>query len=56
MSNILFQAKSAAGPEVLQATLIIPIILAVAFTGLVLYIRYRHSQNNEIAPVPVIKL
>lgn len=39
MAMALSQAKSAAGPEILQATLIIPIILIIAFTGLVIYMR-----------------
>lgn len=39
MATALSQAKSGAGPEILQATLIIPIILIIAFTGLVIYMR-----------------
>jgi MFS family permease len=38
-------ARSAAGPEVLNATLIIPVILIVAFAGLVLYMRGRKKQE-----------
>ncbi len=48
MSSILFRAKSAAGPEVLQATLIIPLILIVAFTGLVIYTRIRNKSNPSV--------
>ena len=39
MANALNEAKKAAGPEILNATLVIPIILIVAFTGLVIYMR-----------------
>lgn len=45
MSVALVQAKSAAGPEVLQATLIIPIILIIAFTGLVIYMRRKGTVS-----------
>ena len=45
MSVALVQAKSAAGPEVLQATLIIPIILIFAFTGLVIYMRRKGTVS-----------
>jgi cellobiose-specific phosphotransferase system component IIC len=37
----LSEAQAAAGPEILNATLIIPIILVVAFSGLVIYMRGR---------------
>ncbi len=56
MSNILFHAKSAAGPEVLQATLIIPVILTIAFAGLVLYMRRNNNRTSNIAPVPAMKI
>jgi MFS family permease len=49
MGHALLQAKSAAGPEVLQATLVIPIILAVAFTGLVFYMRSRRKLSLATA-------
>lgn len=45
MSVALVQAKSAACPEVLQATLIIPIILIIAFTGLVIYMRTKRNVS-----------
>ena len=41
MASALNQAKTAAGPEIINATLIIPIILIVAFTGLYIYMRGR---------------
>ena len=41
MGNVLLQANSAAGPEVLKATLVIPIALIVAFAGLYLYMKSR---------------
>ncbi|MEO7961536.1 MAG: MFS transporter [Ginsengibacter sp.] len=46
MAIVLYNAKSAAGPEVLQATLIIPIILIVAFTGLVIYTRTKNKTGQ----------
>ena len=49
MAMALSQAKSAAGPEILQATLIIPIILIIAFTGLVIYMRTRKKAAINIA-------
>ena len=39
MANVLETAKKAAGPEVINTTLIIPIILIVAFAGLNIYMR-----------------
>lgn len=39
--------NTTAGPKVLQTTLIIPLILIVAFTGLVIYMR----SKNKIAPL-----
>ena len=39
MAGLLNDAKKAAGPEILNTTLIIPIILIVAFAGLVIYMR-----------------
>ena len=39
-------AKKAAGPEVLNATLVIPIILIVAFTFLLFYMRGKKNTNS----------
>lgn len=39
MSNLLLEARKAAGPEILNLTLVIPIALILAFSGLVLYMR-----------------
>ena len=41
LAKALAEAKNLAGPEVLQATLIIPVILFLAFGGLVIYMRSR---------------
>ena len=41
MQAALTQAKTAAGPEIINATLVIPIILTVAFIGLFFYMRNR---------------
>jgi MFS family permease len=48
MANQLNQAKTQAGPEILNATLVIPIILIVAFTGLVLYMRKRKKPERLV--------
>jgi MFS family permease len=44
MANALVEARRAAGPEILDLTLVIPIILIVAFGGLVMYMRGRKPQ------------
>ena len=41
MAKVFSDARSAAGPEVINTTLIIPIILIVAFIGLFIYMRSR---------------
>ncbi|HLF46233.1 MAG TPA: MFS transporter [Chitinophagaceae bacterium] len=41
MQTALAEANKAAGPEILNATLFIPIILIAAFTGLYIYMKYR---------------
>jgi MFS family permease len=45
MKTALAEANKAAGPEILNATLFIPIILIVAFSGLYLYMRSRKKMN-----------
>lgn len=39
MATALAEAKKAAGPEILNTTLLIPVILTVAFAGLLIYMR-----------------
>jgi MFS family permease len=46
MVNALNEAKAAAGPEIINATLIIPIVLIVAFTGLFFYMRSRKQAQS----------
>lgn len=46
MAAALGEAKKAAGPEVLNATLVIPIVLTVAFAGLVIYMRGRKKPQS----------
>ncbi|HEY0667588.1 MAG TPA: MFS transporter [Sphingobacteriaceae bacterium] len=46
MATQLAQATSAAGPEVIQATLVIPIALSIAFAGLVIYMK---ARKNKVA-------
>jgi MFS family permease len=50
MNRVFNEARSASGPEVLQTTLVIPIILIVAFAGLNLYMRGR--KKPELLTVP----
>ncbi len=47
MANALMEAKKAAGPEIINATLIIPIILIVAFAGLFMYMRTRKQEDVQ---------
>ena len=47
MSNALNEAKKAAGPEIINETLIIPIILIIAFTGLFFYMRNRKATSLQ---------
>jgi MFS family permease len=49
MSNAMLEANRAAGPEVLNATLLLPIILIVAFFGLVIYMRKRKKTEKLVA-------
>ena len=49
MATALHDAKNLAGPEVLQTTLIIPVLLVVAFGSLVFYMRSRKKQIDLIA-------
>jgi fucose permease len=49
MANALTAAKTAAGPEIINATLTIPILLTVAFAGLYLYMR--NKQKPTLAKV-----
>jgi hypothetical protein len=41
---VLNEAKKAAGPEIINFTLIIPIFLTVAFIGLYLYMKGRKKE------------
>lgn len=49
MTNALNEAKKAAGPEIINATLIIPIILTVAFLILFLYMRGKRKPGLQPA-------
>jgi hypothetical protein len=46
MKAALAEANKAAGPEIINTTMIIPIILIVAFAGLYFYMR---SRKNQVA-------
>nr|MBA4166772.1 MFS transporter [Chitinophagaceae bacterium] len=46
----LAQAQAAAGPEILNTTLVLPIILIAAFSGLVIYMRGR-KRLEVLTPV-----
>ena len=41
MKSALAAARTAAGPEIINATLLIPVVLIVAFIGLYIYMRNR---------------
>jgi MFS family permease len=45
MANSLFEANKAAGPAIINFTLMIPLILIVAFTGLNIYMRGRKKPD-----------
>jgi len=45
MENGLEEAKKAAGPEIINVTLIIPIILIVAFAGFFFFIKYKKATT-----------
>ncbi|TWI83160.1 fucose permease [Lacibacter cauensis] len=49
MGKALAQAKVTAGPEIINATLIIPIVLIVAFAGLYIYMRGKSKQTLATA-------
>lgn len=46
---LIEEAKRAAGPEIINVTLIIPIMLVVAFTGLVIYMKNRKKTAATAA-------
>lgn len=49
MANLLSEAKKAAGPEILDTTLVIPIMLTVAFAILFVYMRGRKKPSLTAA-------
>ena len=49
MANALNEAKKAAGPEIINATLVIPIILTVAFAVLFVYMRNKKKVSPQLA-------
>jgi MFS family permease len=51
MSRIYDTARTATGPEVLQSTLIIPVILIIAFAGLNIYLKGR-KKPELLTPSP----
>ncbi len=48
MKQALNEANRAAGPEIINTTLVIPIILIFAFAGLYFYMRNRKRSNSEV--------
>ncbi|MBS1606328.1 MAG: MFS transporter [Bacteroidetes bacterium] len=50
MARAFNDARSAAGPEVLSTTLVIPVVLIIAFAGLVIFMRKRKKSAILIAP------
>ena len=53
MINALAEAKKAAGPQIINATLIIPIILIAAFIGLFIFTRSRKKIVSQQQPATV---
>jgi len=49
VANDLNLAKKAAGPEIINVTLIIPMVLAVAFIGLFFYMRGKKNSSAQAA-------
>ena len=49
MASALNEAKKAAGPEIINVTLVIPIILTVAFLGLFFYMRNKKKPVLQAA-------
>ena len=49
MANALFEANKAAGPEIINFTMMIPLFLIVAFGGLNLYMRGRKKPDLLVA-------
>lgn len=49
MKAALAEANKAAGPEIINATLVIPIVLIVAFAGLYIYIRNKKKPALKLA-------
>ena len=49
MGAALAQAKTAAGPEIINATLVIPIILTAAFIGLYFYMKGKTKPSIHAA-------
>jgi MFS family permease len=47
-------AKNLAGPEVLKATLVIPILLILAFGALVIYMRIRTKKQQTSQPITLV--
>lgn len=54
MANALGQAKSSAGPDIINATLTIPLILIVAFAILFVYMRSRNSKPLPVANAAIV--
>jgi len=54
MANALAEAKKAAGPEIINATLTIPLILIVAFGALFFYMRNKKKTTELEIPAPSI--
>lgn len=52
-AQALTNAKNLAGPEILQATLVVPILLTLAFSGLLVYMRAK--KINKIALTAINK-
>ncbi|GAO44229.1 MFS transporter [Flavihumibacter petaseus] len=46
LANALVEAKRAAGPEIINVTMVIPIILSIVFAGLFFYMKSKSKGNS----------
>ena len=54
MANTLNNAKSLAGPHIINTTLIIPLILIAAFAILFIYMRSRNTKPLSVASTAIV--
>jgi MFS family permease len=50
LKDSLAAANKAAGPEIINTTMMIPLVLIVAFAGLLIYMRGRNKSDKSLSP------